>query len=85
MSGDPAGKNTTTILATVGILLLPVLCCGLPLLIAAGAFGALGAVLGSPWVIAVAVVLVAGLVGCEYHAPSAGQAGDGCMMHGCQR
>jgi len=68
MSNEPKSKNTTTVLATVGLILLPVLCCGLPLLIAAGAFsalgvlGALGAVFGNPWVIAVAVVLVAGLL-----------------------
>lgn len=69
MSGGPKSKNTTTVLATAGIILLPVLCCGLPLLIAAGALsvagtlGVIGSVLGNPWVIVVAVVLVTGLVG----------------------
>lgn len=45
-------------LATAGLLLLPVLCCGLPLLIAGGAPGGLGAVLGNPWIIAAAAVVV---------------------------
>jgi uncharacterized iron-regulated membrane protein len=48
--------------ATVGIVLLPLLCCGLPLLITAGTLGAIASVLGSPWVIAVAIVLVLGVV-----------------------
>lgn len=34
-------------------------CCGLPVLIASGALGALGAILVNPWVIAAALALVA--------------------------
>lgn len=45
-------------LATAGLLLLPVLCCGLPLLIASGVLGGLGAALGNPWIIAAAAVVV---------------------------
>lgn len=42
----------------VGLLLLPVLCCALPLLIAAGAVGAVGSMLGNPWVIGAAALLL---------------------------
>ena len=65
MSTDPKGRTAPTVLATLGIVLLPMLCCGVPLLIgvgAAGALGAIGTVLGNPWVISAAVVLVAGLL-----------------------
>lgn len=49
-------------LTTAGLLMLPVLCCGLPLLIAGGALGGLGAVLGNPWIIAAAAAVVVGVV-----------------------
>ncbi len=65
MSTDPKGRSAPTVLATLGIVLLPLLCCGVPLLIgvgAAGALGAIGSVLGNPWVSFAAVVLVAGLL-----------------------
>lgn len=42
----------------VGFVLLHVLCCGLPLLLAAGAFGGVGALLGSPLLLAVGAVAV---------------------------
>ncbi|HKN97612.1 MAG TPA: hypothetical protein VJX10_10880 [Pseudonocardiaceae bacterium] len=50
-------------LAIGAVLLLPALCCGLPLLIAGGALAGIGSVLGSPWVIGAGVALVAGVVG----------------------
>ena len=65
MSTDPKGRTAPTVLATLGIVWLPLLCCGLPLLLgvgAAGALGAIGTALDSPWVISAAVVLVAGVL-----------------------
>ena len=69
MSGAPARTSFSTIVATVGILLLPVLCCAVLLLIGAGTLGLagtlgiIGAAVGNPWVITVAFALVIGLVG----------------------
>jgi hypothetical protein len=59
MSRNPGSDGKRTALAAASLLLLPIQCCGLPLLIAAGALGAVGSVLGNPWVIGAAVVLVA--------------------------
>ncbi|MDQ6753322.1 MAG: hypothetical protein M3017_07950 [Actinomycetota bacterium] len=66
MSTNPKGRGTTGLWATLGIILLPVLCC-LPLLIGGGVLGAgllgtAGAVLGSPWMILAAVGLIIGLL-----------------------
>ncbi|MFE6611979.1 MULTISPECIES: hypothetical protein [Amycolatopsis] len=58
MSSNPGSEGKRTALATAGFLLLPIVCCGLPVLIAAGALGALGSVLGNPWVIGAAVMVV---------------------------
>lgn len=57
MSTTSKAKSSRTGLAVVGFVLLHVLCCGLPLLIAAGALGAAGSFLGNPWVILAAVAL----------------------------
>jgi hypothetical protein len=57
---DHDGKRTT--LAAGALLLLPALCCGLPLLIAGGALAGIGGVVGNPWVIGAAVALVVGVV-----------------------
>lgn len=71
MSTDPKRGSGRTVLATIGIVLLPAACCGVPLLLGAGAFGVVGAagvlgavgtMLGNPWVIAAAVALIAGLL-----------------------
>lgn len=59
MSTTSKGQNSRTGLAVGGFVLLHVLCCGLPLLIAAGALGAAGSFLGNPWVILAAVALAA--------------------------
>ncbi|HEY3480031.1 hypothetical protein [Amycolatopsis echigonensis] len=48
MPTNPGLNRTRAVVAAVGIVLLPLLCCGLPLLIAAGALGAIGSVLGNP-------------------------------------
>jgi membrane protein implicated in regulation of membrane protease activity len=58
MSINPGSEGKRTALAAAGFLLVPVLCCGLPLLIAAGALGAVGSILGNPWVIAAVVVVI---------------------------
>lgn len=50
------------LLSTVGVVLVTMLCCGLPLLvIAAGMFGMTGALTGSAWMIVVGMILAAGL------------------------
>ena len=64
MSTDPKGRTAPTVLATLGIVLLPRRGWAVPLLIgigAAGGRGAIGSVLGNPWVIFAAVALVAGV------------------------
>lgn len=55
-------ESTVRRLATIGLILVPVLCCGLPVLIAAGALAGVGSVLGNPWLIGAAVALLAGVV-----------------------
>lgn len=62
MSTDPADGGSHGVLSTLGLILLPILCCALPLLILAGALSGIGTVLGNPWVISGAVVLVVGLL-----------------------
>lgn len=59
MSTDPSQQNKRTALAVGAVLVLPVLCCALPLLIAAGLAG-FGTVLGNLWVIGAAVALLVG-------------------------
>jgi hypothetical protein len=57
----PTGRDgTRTALATLGLFLLPLACCGVAVLIAAGALGAAGSVLGNPWMIGTAVLVAAG-------------------------
>ncbi|MGG5752833.1 hypothetical protein ACQ3I4_09430 [Zafaria sp. Z1313] len=57
MSTTSEDQGSRTGLVIGGFVLLHVLCCGLPLLIAAGALGAVGSFLGNPWVILAAVAL----------------------------
>ncbi|AVV45429.1 mercury transporter [Streptomyces sp. SID9913] len=47
-------------LGMVGVVLLPVLCCAGPVLLAGGALAGLGGALVSPWLLAPAAVLLAG-------------------------
>lgn len=61
MADNPGGRSRGW-LPAVGFILLPLLCCGLPLVIATGALGVLGSALGSPWVLGGAVVVAAGLL-----------------------
>jgi hypothetical protein len=51
MPANPDHEGKRTALATGAVLLLSVLCCGLPLLIAGGALAGLGSALGNLWVI----------------------------------
>jgi hypothetical protein len=57
----PAGPDDQRwgALGSAAIILLPIACCALPLLIASGALGGLGAALGNPWIIGTAAVLLA--------------------------
>lgn len=52
----------SVLLSTLGVVLVTMLCCGIPLLIiAAGVFGMTGALTGSAWMIIAAMILAAGL------------------------
>lgn len=59
---DQQRSGTGTAAAGIGAALLAIVCCAGPALIASGTLGALGAFLGNPWVIAAAVLLLAGAV-----------------------
>lgn len=51
------------VLSTVGVVLVALVCCGVPvLLVAAGVFGVAGSVIGHPWMIAVGGIVAAGLL-----------------------
>lgn len=63
-------------LPTFGLLLLPILCCGLPVLIATGGLGVIGSVLRNPYVVGVALLLLVGLVAWAIHRRVAGRARD---------
>ncbi|NUP25308.1 MAG: hypothetical protein HOQ44_01200 [Nocardia sp.] len=62
MPTDPDRDGKHGALAIGALLLVPALCCGLPLLIAGGLLAGLGSVLGNPWVIGAAVALVVAVV-----------------------
>lgn len=57
---EPSGTGTAA--AGIGVALLMIACCALPVLITGGALAGLGGLLGSPWLIAAAVVLVAAAI-----------------------
>jgi hypothetical protein len=84
MSTTPGSQGKRTALAAAGFLLLPVLCCGLPLLIAAGALGAVGSVLGNPWVIGAAVVVILAAVA-WFARRRTGATRDGATRDGATR
>lgn len=69
-------QGNRTAVAVGGFFLLHVLCCGLPLLIAAGALGAAGSILANPWVIAAAVFLAAGALVWALQRRRKGSSGD---------
>lgn len=57
MPSVPDQDARRTRLAATGIVLIPVLCCGLPLLVAAGGLGVVGSILGQAWLIGLAALL----------------------------
>ncbi len=63
MPDDPGQDGQRTTSAAAGVLLIPVLCCGLPLLVAAGGLGVAGGILGQAWLIGLAALLAIGAVG----------------------
>ena len=78
MSGKPEPGGKRTALVTMAALLVPALCCGLPALIAAGALGGVGSVIGNPWVIGTAVLLAVAVVAwLVLRHTSASRSGDG--------
>lgn len=77
MSTDRNHDGKRTALATGALLLLPALCCGMPLLIAGGALAGLGSVLSNPWVIGAAVaLLIAGVVWRTRHRARSARSSD---------
>lgn len=56
---EPKKARPTSLLLGPGVVLVAVICCAGPALLAAGALGAFGAWLASPWVIGAAIVLLA--------------------------
>lgn len=59
-NNEPSGASTAA--AGIGIALLMIACCALPVLIAGGTLAGIGGLLGNPWLIAAAVVLVAAAI-----------------------
>lgn len=57
--GQSGGKSA---LAIIGVSAIAVICCAGPALLAAGALTTVGAFLVNPWVIAVGIALLVGLV-----------------------
>jgi mercuric ion transport protein len=57
---DPDSPGPGAVGAGIGVVLLMILCCAGPALLASGALAGLGAWLGNPWVIAAAVLLAVG-------------------------
>ncbi|MFF4500413.1 hypothetical protein [Streptomyces sp. NPDC001401] len=53
---EPSGRGVAA--AGIGAALLVIVCCAGPVLVAAGALGALGGFLGNPWVITAAALLL---------------------------
>lgn len=60
--GQPDGSGPSGLLLGSGLVLVAVLCCAGPALIAIGALGVIGGWLDNPWVIGAAVALLAGAV-----------------------
>lgn len=59
---SPTPSHDRDLVAALGVGVLLVICCTLPVLLAAGALGALGGVLGSPWLLAAAGLLIVAAV-----------------------
>lgn len=56
-SRDPHQSGVGSIVGGIGASVLVIVCCAAPVLLAAGALGAVGAWLSNPWVIAAAVTI----------------------------
>lgn len=78
MSTPPGNAGTRSGLAAIGVVAAMALCCGLALLIVAGVLGSIGAVLGNPWVIGAAVLLVLALIGWRVRHHISRSADDAC-------
>jgi membrane protein implicated in regulation of membrane protease activity len=70
--------DTRGLAATLGIGALLLVCCAAPFLIAAGALGALGAWLGSPWVIAGAVLAALAVIATVWRRHRRSHGADRC-------
>lgn len=81
MPATQKDQGNRTKLVVGGFVLFHVLCCGLPLLIAAGAFGATGLLVGSPWLITAVLVLAAGVLVWAFRRRSSNgsASGDDCF------
>lgn len=73
---DPDGRRS--LLLTIGVIALPLVCCGLPVLLAAGGLGVLGSILGNPWVIAAAALIAVSAIIWRVRARPDGGAADPC-------
>lgn len=78
MPTDPGKDGPGVTLATIGVVLLPILCCGLPLLIAAGMLGVAGSVLGNAWLIGATGAALLGLVVWRVRVRASGSGDDAC-------
>lgn len=85
MSTDSKRRSRALPLVT-GFVLLHVVCCGLILTLGvAGALGAIGAVLGNPWFIVAAGLVVGGLVISALRRRAGGKSSSGEDCCGPQR
>ncbi|HEU5006829.1 MAG TPA: hypothetical protein VFT67_07650 [Jatrophihabitantaceae bacterium] len=55
---EPRGPSQAGLLATLGVVVVAVLCCAGPALLAGGALAGLGGLLRNPWLIGVGAVIV---------------------------
>lgn len=59
MPCQPDRDGRRTVVVTCALLLAPIVCCGLPLLIAGGALAGIGSLLNSAWLVGLAVIILA--------------------------
>lgn len=85
MADDPTERPARSSLGVAVLAVLPVLCCAAPALLTAGALGALGSWLTSPWLIGAAVLLVLAVVGRRRQHRGATAAGDSAFGPCCPR
>jgi hypothetical protein len=80
MSAESSRYALRDSLGMAAVVVLPVLCCAGPALLAAGALGALGSWLLNPWLIGAAILLAVGVVGWRLHhrATGGGEPGELC-------